>query len=193
MDAGTAVELAKQGSTLLLLDVPQHTLIGIDTHMVSVGPAFKGIKMIPPGPHFLYYSSSTRNSFTAARCPQLLTEIFCHGLEYPSDSAAPCGVISKFSRKAWKTEIKEDDCLWTGSEDEKDDGKDKRGHLEEEIQKVKQQAREHSDLIDADDSDELTSVWSGSDEEKSLWTGSEGDDDDDILLKPTQMRAVTNT
>ncbi|KAJ0954436.1 putative A1 cistron-splicing factor, AAR2 [Helianthus annuus] len=26
----------------------------------SVGPNFKGIKMIPPGPHFVYYSSSNR-------------------------------------------------------------------------------------------------------------------------------------
>lgn len=32
----------------------------LDLQMVSVGPAFKGIKMIPPGPHFVYYSSSTR-------------------------------------------------------------------------------------------------------------------------------------
>ncbi|KAK9904583.1 hypothetical protein M0R45_000548 [Rubus argutus] len=76
-------------------------------------------------------------------------------------------------RKAWKKEIEEDDGLWTGSEDEKDDRKDEKSQLEEEIRKVKQQAREHSDLIDADDSDELRSVWSGSDEEKSLWTGSE--------------------
>ncbi|KAL6219443.1 hypothetical protein ACLB2K_007202 [Fragaria x ananassa] len=82
--------------------------------------------------------------------------------------------------KAWNKETKEDDCLWTCSEDEKDDGKDDKSHLEEEIRKVKQQAREHSDLINADDSDELRSVWSGSDEEKSLWTGSEGDEDDDI-------------
>ncbi|KAM3693933.1 hypothetical protein ACB098_07G019600 [Castanea mollissima] len=29
--------------------------------MFSVGPAFKGIKMIPPASHFLYYSSSTRD------------------------------------------------------------------------------------------------------------------------------------
>ncbi|XP_045828699.1 protein AAR2 homolog [Trifolium pratense] len=29
--------------------------------MFSVGPAFKGIKMIPPGTHFVYYSSSTRD------------------------------------------------------------------------------------------------------------------------------------
>ncbi|KAM4087763.1 hypothetical protein ACB094_07G020500 [Castanea mollissima] len=50
-----------QGVTLLLLDVPQYTLVGIDTQMFSVGPAFKGIKMIPPASHFLYYTSSTCN------------------------------------------------------------------------------------------------------------------------------------
>ncbi|XP_075673309.1 uncharacterized protein LOC142642772 isoform X2 [Castanea sativa] len=61
MDPNTALELVKQGVTLLLLDVPQYTLLGIDTQMFSVGPAFKGIKMIPPASHFLYYSSSTRD------------------------------------------------------------------------------------------------------------------------------------
>ncbi|KAK4277965.1 hypothetical protein QN277_015878 [Acacia crassicarpa] len=61
MDPETALELVKQGVTLLLLDVPQYTLVGIDTQMFSVGPAFKGIKMIPPGPHFVYYSSSSRD------------------------------------------------------------------------------------------------------------------------------------
>ncbi|CAK9317987.1 unnamed protein product [Citrullus colocynthis] len=60
MDPETALELVKQGSTILLLDVPQYTLVGIDTQIFSVGPSFKGIKMIPPGPHFLYYSSSCR-------------------------------------------------------------------------------------------------------------------------------------
>lgn len=61
MDAERALELVKHGCTLLLLDVPQYTLFGIDTQMFSVGPAFKGIKMIPPGPHFIYYSSSSRD------------------------------------------------------------------------------------------------------------------------------------
>ncbi|KAG7017952.1 Protein AAR2-like protein [Cucurbita argyrosperma subsp. argyrosperma] len=60
MDPETALQLVKHGATILLLDVPQYTLIGIDTQMFSVGPSFKGIKMIPPGPHFLYYSSSSR-------------------------------------------------------------------------------------------------------------------------------------
>ncbi|OAY60472.1 uncharacterized protein LOC110619878 isoform X1 [Manihot esculenta] len=86
-------------------------------------------------------------------------------------------------KKAWKKEMEEDDCLWTGSEDESEDennSKMSKTRLEKEIRKVRQQAKEHSHLIDADDSDELWSVWSGSDEEKTLWTGSEGDDDDDI-------------
>ncbi|KAL9274837.1 AAR2-like protein, partial [Drosera capensis] len=60
MDAEQALELVKHGSTLLLLDVPQHTLIGIDTQIFFAGPVFMGIKMIPPGVHFIYYSSSSR-------------------------------------------------------------------------------------------------------------------------------------
>ncbi|KAK9115803.1 hypothetical protein Sjap_014750 [Stephania japonica] len=61
MDSETALELVKHGATLLLLDVPQFTLFGVDTQMFSVGPLFKGVKMIPPGPHFVYYNSSNRH------------------------------------------------------------------------------------------------------------------------------------
>ncbi|CAN1228122.1 hypothetical protein LINPERPRIM_LOCUS2917, partial [Linum perenne] len=88
-------------------------------------------------------------------------------------------------KKSWKKEMEEDTSLWTASEGEtesedEDDPKEHLSDLQKEIRKVKKQAKQHSDLIDADDSDELRSVWSGSDEEKSLWTGSEMDDDDDI-------------
>nr|BCQ06483.1 FcAAR2 protein [Ficus carica] len=61
MDPEMALELVKHGATLLLLDVPQYTLVGIDTQVFTVGPAFKGVKMIPPGPHFVFYSSSSRD------------------------------------------------------------------------------------------------------------------------------------
>ncbi|XP_021737225.1 protein AAR2 homolog [Chenopodium quinoa] len=61
MEQEKALELVKQGSTLLFLDVPQYTLIGIDTQVFSAGPEFKGIKMIPPGVHFIFYSSSTKD------------------------------------------------------------------------------------------------------------------------------------
>ncbi|VFQ99962.1 unnamed protein product [Cuscuta campestris] len=66
MDPEVALELAKRGGTLLFLDVPQYTLIGIDTQMFSSGPNFKGIKMIPPGVHFVFYSSANRegNAFS---------------------------------------------------------------------------------------------------------------------------------
>ncbi|PON93668.1 hypothetical protein TorRG33x02_106520 [Trema orientale] len=89
-------------------------------------------------------------------------------------------------RKAWNKEMDEETSPWTGSQDKSDEegGKD---NLEEEIRKVRQQAKEHSDLIDGDDSDELRSVWSESDEDKTLWTGSEGDDDDDI---PTEAYLI---
>lgn len=87
-------------------------------------------------------------------------------------------------RKAWTKEMDEDECLWTGSEDESDSEKGSESRFQREIRKVRQQAKEHSDKIDADDSDELRSVWSGSDEEKTLWTGSEGDDDNDIPTEP---------
>ncbi|XP_031474511.1 uncharacterized protein LOC116246788 [Nymphaea colorata] len=66
MDAETAMELVKKGATLLLLNVPQHTLIGVDTQVFTAGPKFCGIKMIPPGPHFIYYSAADRagNTFS---------------------------------------------------------------------------------------------------------------------------------
>ncbi|RCV32611.1 hypothetical protein SETIT_7G016900v2 [Setaria italica] len=61
MDPEAATELVRKGSTLLLLDVPQRILFGIDTQVFSVGPKFKGMKMVPPGPHFVYYCSSSRS------------------------------------------------------------------------------------------------------------------------------------
>ncbi|XP_066348471.1 uncharacterized protein [Miscanthus floridulus] len=61
MDPEAATELVRKGATLLLLDVPQRTLFGIDTQMFSVGPKFKGMKMVPPGPHFVYYCSPNRH------------------------------------------------------------------------------------------------------------------------------------
>ncbi|KAJ4823628.1 hypothetical protein Tsubulata_032163, partial [Turnera subulata] len=450
MDAETALELVKQGASLLLIDVPQYTLIGIDTQLFTVGPAFKGIKMIPPGPHFVYYSSSSRDGkefspitgffinagpsevivrrwdqleerlvkvseeeeerfsqavkslefdrhlgpynhsqygdwkrlsnyvtkdvierlepiggeitvacesemlkrgpktlneraldeqlrtskFSTPTSTELLESIlvkhyggsedlllgelqfayiaflmgqsldafyqwksltslllscikafmrviyyqlkyglqkdkaeahgagsslldeswfsadsFLHrlcktrklkellesnlgwefqqssavdGLYFEEDdeirnSSSIClklfktsyyrRVLAKFSRdkhydlfgsvkpgdddfkEAWKKQMEDaddDDCLWTGSEDEAEDDHDpdpktrEKARLAKEIRKARQQAKQRSSLIDANDSDELYSVWSDSDEEKTLWTGDEGDDDDDI-------------
>ncbi|KAJ0962741.1 hypothetical protein J5N97_027863 [Dioscorea zingiberensis] len=82
-------------------------------------------------------------------------------------------------RKAWAKNVDEEDCLWTGS-DEDEDNEKVDSKLEREIKKLKQKATKNAELIDGDDSDELRSICSESDEEKTLWSGSECDDDDDI-------------
>lgn len=42
----------------MLLDVPTGTEFGIDYNSWNVGPMFKGVKMIPPGLHFVFYSAT---------------------------------------------------------------------------------------------------------------------------------------
>ncbi|CAA0823174.1 Unknown protein [Striga hermonthica] len=78
----------------------------------------------------------------------------------------------------------EEDHLWTASEDDEHD--DPNIRLKKDIKKAKQRARARSDPgVDADNIDELRSIWSSdSDGEKSLWTGDEGDDEADAPSDP---------
>jgi len=55
MDQNVAQALLTQGATLILLDVPAGTDVGIDIKSWNVGQNFKGIKMIPSGIHFVHY------------------------------------------------------------------------------------------------------------------------------------------
>ena len=57
MDPNVAKNLVKEGATFVLLDVPPGTEIGVDMKSWNVGEKFLGIKMIPPGVHYVYYSS----------------------------------------------------------------------------------------------------------------------------------------
>lgn len=57
MDPDVARRLFEEGATLVLLGVPQGTELGIDYKSWQVGPRFRGVKMIPPGLHFLHYCS----------------------------------------------------------------------------------------------------------------------------------------
>lgn len=57
MDPDVARRLFEEGAFLVLLGVPRGTELGIDCKSWQVGPRFKGVKMIPPGLHFLHYSS----------------------------------------------------------------------------------------------------------------------------------------
>lgn len=62
MDPDVARRLFEEGAFLVLLGVPQGTELGIDCKSWQVGPRFKGVKMIPPGLHFLHYCSVNRPS-----------------------------------------------------------------------------------------------------------------------------------
>lgn len=56
MDPEKAKRLFESGSCLLCLDVPVGTEFGIDYMTWSVGDKFKGVKLIPPGIHFVHTS-----------------------------------------------------------------------------------------------------------------------------------------
>jgi len=57
MDPEVAARLLVEGATFVLLDMPPGTEFGIDMNSWNTGERFKGVKMIPPGIHFVYYSS----------------------------------------------------------------------------------------------------------------------------------------
>jgi A1 cistron-splicing factor AAR2 len=60
--------LVHEGGSLVIIGVPEGTEIGIDYNSWNVGHQFKGIKMIPPGLHFIYYSAVNKDqSQTAPR------------------------------------------------------------------------------------------------------------------------------
>jgi len=68
MDQELALKLFNEGAVLVLKDVPPATEFGIDTHSWNVGEKFLGVKMIPPGLHFVYYSAvNTKFRDTAPR------------------------------------------------------------------------------------------------------------------------------
>jgi len=55
MNQDTANTLFEAGAIFMFLDVPPNTEFGIDYTSWRTGPRFKGIKMIPPGIHFIHY------------------------------------------------------------------------------------------------------------------------------------------
>jgi len=68
MDREVAQRLFEVGAAVVLLDVPVGTEVGIDMNSWNVGKKFKGIKMIPPGIHFVYWSTiSERDRQTSPR------------------------------------------------------------------------------------------------------------------------------
>ncbi|XP_038606667.1 protein AAR2 homolog [Tachyglossus aculeatus] len=58
MEPEVAKRLFLEGATLVILDVPEGTEFGIDYESWRVGPRFRGVKMIPPGVHYVHCSAA---------------------------------------------------------------------------------------------------------------------------------------
>ncbi|RUS22037.1 hypothetical protein BC937DRAFT_90589 [Endogone sp. FLAS-F59071] len=67
MDQETANALFARGAVLLFFDAPAKLEFGIDCSAWTIGPLFKGIKMIPPGLHFVYYSTTSKEGTSGLR------------------------------------------------------------------------------------------------------------------------------
>jgi hypothetical protein len=67
VDQSSALEMTRTGGTLLCMGVPAHTQLGIDLVTYTVGPKFLGVKMIPPGVHYIHYASASLSSGSAPR------------------------------------------------------------------------------------------------------------------------------
>ncbi|KAJ2951985.1 hypothetical protein O0L34_g4248 [Tuta absoluta] len=62
MDQETAKKLLVEGGTFVFLGVPPETQFGIDMLCWNTEEDFRGIKMIPPGLHYIHYSSVSKGS-----------------------------------------------------------------------------------------------------------------------------------
>ncbi|XP_057651976.1 protein AAR2 homolog [Diorhabda carinulata] len=67
MDQLTAKRLLSEGAFFILLDVPEGTEFGIDMKSWNTGEKFRGVKMIPPGIHYIFFSSVSNTGDVAPR------------------------------------------------------------------------------------------------------------------------------
>lgn len=67
MDQELAKRLLEEGGVFIFLNVPKETEFGIDFKLWNTDEKFRGIKMIPPGLHYIFYSSVSHTGDVAPR------------------------------------------------------------------------------------------------------------------------------
>lgn len=67
MDQETAKKLYNEGGIFIFLNVPEGTEFGMDMKSWNTGEKFRGVKMIPPGLHYIFYSAASDIGDTAPR------------------------------------------------------------------------------------------------------------------------------
>ncbi|KAF8792634.1 Protein AAR2 like protein [Argiope bruennichi] len=67
MSPEKARKLFDDGGVLIVLNLPIGSVFGIDMKIYQVGEKFLGLKMIPPGLHFIHYSAVSKDGNVAPR------------------------------------------------------------------------------------------------------------------------------
>jgi len=67
MDSDLALRLLADGAVLVIAGVPVGTEFGIDLCSYTIGPDFRGVKMVPPGVHYIWCASRGPYGETAPR------------------------------------------------------------------------------------------------------------------------------
>lgn len=62
MNKETVQKLYREGAIFIILNVPEGTEFGIDMKSWNTGEKFRGIKMIPPGIHYVFFSAVSDNT-----------------------------------------------------------------------------------------------------------------------------------
>ena len=62
MSPEAALKLYNEGGFLVVTQLPPGSEFGIDLYSWNTGEKFLGVKMIPPGLHFVYYSTAGQGS-----------------------------------------------------------------------------------------------------------------------------------
>ncbi|KAI9356889.1 A1 cistron-splicing factor [Pilaira anomala] len=67
MNQELANQLFEVGAFILFLEAPPNLEFGIDYNAWGIGPLFKGVKLIPPGLHFIYFSTTSKEGVQGIR------------------------------------------------------------------------------------------------------------------------------
>lgn len=67
MSPERAKKLFATGGFLIATNLPVGSVFGIDMKVYHIGDKFHGLKMIPPGLHFIYYSTVSKEGCVAPR------------------------------------------------------------------------------------------------------------------------------
>lgn len=86
IDQDTAKRLLLEGATFIFLGVPIGMQFGIDMKSWSTGEKFKGVKMIPPGIHFVYYRYVV---YSCILCLELNCSVVCRDIELFQEISVP--------------------------------------------------------------------------------------------------------